>query len=87
LKYLLLSFGLLYSFIGFTQNIDSLKNVLSSSKTDKSVAYNLLSSTYKSNSELKLSKNYADSALLFAKKSKNKLEEGNALLNIGDYYY
>ena len=86
MRYLLLSFTLLYSFIGFTQNIDSLKNVLNT-KVDKSVVYNLLSSAYKSNSDLNLSKIYADSALLFAKKSKNKLEEANAFLNIGDYYY
>ena len=82
----MLSLIILYSYIGFSQNIDSLKTILKSSK-DKSVIYNKISAIYKDNSELKLSKHYADSALSFAKNQNNKIEIGNALLNIGDYYY
>lgn len=84
----LVSIFLLFSFlIGFSQNqeIDSLKRVLEGSKNDieKSQVLNQISDLYKSQNPV-LMMDFANQALEISQKIKNKEEEANAYLNLGN---
>jgi len=85
-KQILLLFIVTTSLFGFSQENDNLKDSLLSANKS-ALIYNQLSDIYKSSSEFKLTKLYADSALFLSKKNNDKLEIGNAFINIGDYYY
>ena len=76
---------LLISVFSIGQTIDSIQNA--PNIKDKSEVYNKLSDDYKSTSDLKQVKFFADSALWYSNKYKNQQGEGDAYLNLGDYYY
>ena len=86
MKHIYLVLLLVTVFIGFGQNIDSLKSALLI-VDDKSDIYNKLSEAYKASSELIFTKQYADSAIKYSVKHNNLLQKANGYINLGDYHY